>query len=465
MPGFQAASAWLWLCFFILLSQLASSPVGAQSAQERLARGKELARAGRLSEALLAFDLAKQQNPKDARPYIHSGKALVAAGRPEDAQNELQQVARFKVEHAGDALAYAQALLGVGWLGRASQTLSVWADSAQLESEGLWLLADLYYRQRLPEDAQKTLDKFAARRPDDPRLDFRRAEVHLLAEDHDQAVRLLRRLAQARPSQAAVQHLLGRAMWLAYGRADSKQPLLKAVELEPANPSFLHTLGLVCFKLGHNDQAIRYLEQATALPEVLSEVTFDLGNAYRKAGNSAKARTVLAHYQELHSAEEAAGNRARTVEQLLNQGLRQFDQGALEEARKSFLRLVELEPGHWQAHSFLAKAYLSLRQVGQARPHIERMLEINPDNSEGSFLMALILYLQRDPQGALPYARKSKALLPGNPELRNLLGNIHLSLGERETALQEYKAAMNLAPDNFAFRSNYQAISGTKAKP
>ncbi len=413
----------------------------------------------------MEFDLAKQQNPKDARPYILSGKALVAAGRPEDAQNELQQVARFKLGHPGDALAYAQALQGVGWLGRATQALSVWADSAQLESEGLWLLADLYYRQRLHEEARRTLERFAARRPDDPRLDFRRAEVHLLAADHGQAVRLLRRLAEARPSDAAVQHLLGRAMWLADGRADSKRPLLKAVELEPANPSFLHTLGLVCFKLGHNDQAIRCLEQATALPEVLSEVYFDLGNAYRKAGDSAKARAVLAHYQELHGAEEAAGNRARTVEQLLNQGLRQFDQGALEEARKSFLRLLEMEPGHWQAHSFLAKAYLSLRQLRQARSHIERMLEINPDNSEGSFLMALILYLQRDPQGALPYARKSKALLPGNPELRNLLGNIYLSLGEREAALQEYKAAMSLAPGNSSFQSNYNTVSGTQKKP
>ncbi|MFQ5737667.1 MAG: tetratricopeptide repeat protein [Acidobacteriota bacterium] len=434
--------------------------MGPQPPPDGLIRGIELARDGRLPEALLAFDRFKQSNPRDARSYIYSGRALIEAGRLEDAQNELQKAARLELPSARAALAYARAVDAVGWSSdTAIEALSRFKDSPRLEAEGLWFLSDLYYRQRRTAEALGVLEAFSRRRPKDPRIDLRRAEIHFREGKYKESLRYFQRVVVATPDNAAAQYGLGQATWMVRGTEDAKEPLLKAVQLKPTDAGYLHTLGLICFKLGDEKEAIRYLERAGAAPDPPVQVFFDLGNAYRKAGNPGAARKALEQYEKRYAGDEARKNQRAVVEQLLNQGQRQLDSGAVFEAVKSFRRVIETDSSHWQAHSFLAKIYLSSRRAPLALPHLRRMLEIAPENSEGSFLMAFYLSDLGDYKKALSYARKSKQLLPGNAELRNLLGNIYLALDRRDLALEEYRAAMRLEPDNTAFRMNYASVS------
>ena len=54
---------------------------------------------------------------------------------------------------------------------------------------------------------------------------------------------------------------------------------------------------------------------------------------------------------------------------------------------------------------------------------------------------------------------KAKSVQPNDAELRNLLGNIYLKLGQPEKAKNEYAAAVQLAPQRADFQTNLQFLS------
>jgi len=47
---------------------------------------------------------------------------------------------------------------------------------------------------------------------------------------------------------------------------------------------------------------------------------------------------------------------------------------------------------------------------------------------------------------------------PDNSELRSLLGNIYLALGQKENARGEFETAVRLAPDRADFRAQLEKV-------
>ena len=81
------------------------------------------------------------------------------------------------------------------------------------------------------------------------------------------------------------------------------------------------------------------------------------------------------------------------------------------------------------------------------------------ESAETTFLAAYLNYQERDLAEAAKQAETSRRLRPGNPELRNLLGNIYFAQGRRQEALGEYMAATRLAPDQLAYQANYRTLA------
>jgi Flp pilus assembly protein TadD len=235
--------------------------------------------------------------------------------------------------------------------------------------------------------------------------------------------------------------------------------LKRSIELDPENSAYMHSVGLVLYKLERNEEAIKYLEMATSLPNPHHQVFFDLGNTYRQAKDREGARRALADYKTLYDGYRERDDRHRRIEQLMNQANQHLEEGRVLEAVASFQRVIETDADHWQAHAYLAKIYLSSGRDYLAVPSIEKMLTVDPEASEGYFLMALYHYQRGDSRSALPHAEKSRELLPGNPQLRNLLGNIYVALGQNAKALVEYRAAVGLDPENPGFRMNYDSLA------
>lgn len=70
----------------------------------------------------------------------------------------------------------------------------------------------------------------------------------------------------------------------------ARQMILKALELDPGNPSYLDTAGWVFYKLGDYQKAENYIKKAIDSGEASAVVLEHMGNVYEKLGQLDKAR-------------------------------------------------------------------------------------------------------------------------------------------------------------------------------
>ncbi len=456
-----ALSAWLLL--FV--------PAWAAEPDDRLlTEGLEAVEASDFGRALQLFDQFKQKHPDDFRPYLYSARAMIRAGQLRDAGLELDDASQHQSSDPRQLLEYARARDQLGHAREAARVLSEVEDDPGLPPEGLWLLADVYYRLKEAKSAQRAFEKFASRRPTDPRIHLRRGQIFIYLEEFEKALTSIEEAVWASPGSAEGHFEMARTLRYGNNLEAARGAARKAVDLEPENPEYLHMLGIVCDGLKDHLEAVRHLEKAAESPRAFARIYFDLGNALRRAGETARAQQALQKYRELHSRQEDEANRRKIVEALVNQGQLRLRDGAVGEARSSFLRIVEVEPDNWLAHSFLSKIYLSSGTPHLARSHLDQLSRIDPDSSEGAFLEAFYWQQQRDFSKALEAGRRSRQLRPGDPETRNLLGNVYWSLGQLKPALDEYAAAVALAPERFDFKANYETARrklnpGAKPRP
>jgi len=73
-------------------------------------------------------------------------------------------------------------------------------------------------------------------------------------------------------------------------------------------------------------------------------------------------------------------------------------------------------------------------------------------------LMARYWFKQKKYEQARLYAEKVRLSRPDNSELRSLLGNIYLELGQKENARGEFETAVRLAPDRADFRAQLEKV-------
>ena len=94
----------------------------------------------------------------------------------------------------------------------------------------------------------------------------------------------------------------------------------------------------------------------------------------------------------------------------------------------------------------------------KAGPHLEKMETLEADSVVGNYLIARHWFLRKDFARARNYAEKVKQSRPAHAELRNLLGQIYLGLGQRELSLREFEEAVRLAPGRADFRANVSKL-------
>ncbi len=442
----------LGLALALLLIAPAAS-FATPSDGDLLDRGLRLAGEGRVAEALEALDLFKQKHPGDLRPYLNAAQVLIDAGRLRDASEELRDALELAPSGAPQALRLAEILHGSGNPVPASRVLEEFRRQASLPPDALWLLAELFLEQHRFDEALAILTLLERTDGNRYRLSLLRGRVLLEKGDLEDSLEAFEAAAEANPRSGDAFHGLSKVSFLGNNPEAALRMSRYAVDLDPENPTYLYQLGVVLKALDRLPEGIDALEAARARGADAFGITFDLGDAYRRAGRTDKAAEVLREYQELLEAKR----RDQELVQLENAGAEDLERGRLDTARTAFLQMLELDPDNWTAHNRLAKIHLSQGRVLQARTHLDRLLRDDDGRAEAHFLYALTWVDQKDAAKALEHALEAKALRPGNPQLRNLLGNLYFARGEIDRAVVEYEAAKNLEPGNPAFLANYEA--------
>lgn len=447
----------LILCFSAPFCLGASQQPEPAQPESPLEQGIKLLSQGQFPAAINLFNQCKQTNPQDARPYFYAGLALAEAGRLSAAALELDEAVRRDPQRPEYLVCQANLFARLKQKAPAEEVLATLQKQdavERLEATWLWMLSDVYYRMERFSDALRLLDLLAKRNPGDPRLDLNRGQAYAYQSQFDLAQEALQKSIAKHPSNALAHFELGKLLHLRNDLPAAKKALLEAVHLEPKNPQYLQKLGAVCLALKELDEALVYLERAAALDQNSSQIYYSLSQAYQRQGKREKAAGLMKQFQALKQREEGA----EAAERLLARGERLLDEGKETEARAAFEQLLQTAPDNWTARAYLAELLLAQGDWQKAAPHLEKMEALEADSVVGNYLMARHWFLRKDFARARVYAEKVKQARPAHAELRNLLGQIYLGLGQREPSLREFEEAVRLAPRRADFQANLSQL-------
>jgi Flp pilus assembly protein TadD len=204
---------------------------------------------------------------------------------------------------------------------------------------------------------------------------------------------------QKQPSMTAARELLATC----YVLARKPEPALRELEGLPASAAVLYVRAVAQFQAGQRDAADRTLDELLRTAATLAQGNFLLGKAYYDGGAFEMARTHL--------------------------------QKAKEQDAK--LPGVGLE---------LAKAFISLRQDGEAEAELREVLRADATLLDAAYYLGALLVKAGREEEALPLLERVVARRPDGWGGFYYLGRAHLQLGRAREAVARLERAAQLNP-------------------
>ncbi len=232
---------------------------------------------------------------------------------------------------------------------------------------------------------------------------------------YDRALRLDSTYAPAYVRLGETLETLGR-------RAEALEQLERAAALDPRNPIAQLGTGRLLLERGDTARALAALERAYTLAPRQQAVVATLARAYQKAGRAEEARRLAQQALGLPRERPSPDPRHAAIRELavdtesyLMRARRQTEQGRYDRALLEIAQVLELSPGHAEAH----------------------------------LLQAGVLDRMGDPAGAVDAARRALAADGGLTAARAVLAGALLKQGRFGAAAREALVVLAAEPDNF----------------
>jgi MSHA biogenesis protein MshN len=123
-----------------------------------------------------------------------------------------------------------------------------------------------------------------------------------------------------------------------------------------------------------------------------------------------------------------------------------IERGRIEEATASLRSAVALDPRNEAARQTLAVLLIESRALDEAETVLADGLRLNPAQANFALVLARLRLDRGDPGGALAVLREHGAAAAANPEYRAFVAALLQRLGRHGEAIDEYQAALKLAP-------------------
>lgn len=269
---------------------------GADSSVADMTEGRLAEARQEWDRARQAFDRAVTAHPDAPEPLIALVQLDIKQKKTAQAKDRLEQVLARNPAHP-----YATGLLGEISLIGGDQA---GAESGFREATRInpnwptpWLhLAALKLSQKKGDEARELLESAVKTIPKSEELRLLLATTLNEAGQVDRAIQEYEALLRQNPKALVAANNL--ASLLADQKGDPQSlaralVLTKEFEASAPNPYFLDTLGWVHLKLGHQDDALRIIQQAAAKAPDHPVLNYHLGIAHFKAGHTAEAKTHL----------------------------------------------------------------------------------------------------------------------------------------------------------------------------
>jgi protein O-GlcNAc transferase len=375
---------------------------------------------GKTEAGLPHIAAALAAKPGQSQYRLSYIEALLAAGRTEDAQANLEEgMRRGFSEIALDKLRarFGHALLAQG----------------------------------KPEAAIESFEQALAIRPDNAEILANLAEALAGLDRLDEAIARYERAVVLDPCFLAALSNLGNALKQQGRPEEAIARYEQALAIDPECAEVHCNLGTVLADLGKLDQAIVHYERALAIRPSLPEALLNLGKALKDQGRSDEA---IARY------EQALALRPNYPSALTNLGIAFRERGRLDEAVARFEQVVAIRPDDADALYNLGNALLDQRKLKEAVLRYEQVIAIKPDSPAAlTNLGAAFQGLGRLEEAASLHER-ALAFEPNFPEVLSNLGTVLQEQGRLEEAAQRYEQALAIRP---GYRSAYSNLLFVRA--
>jgi tetratricopeptide (TPR) repeat protein len=290
----------------------------------------------------------------------------------------------------------------------------------------------------------------------------------------DEAIELLERNVKLDPQAYRGYVQMGMAYLQKQDYARAKAAYEAALRLAPNHASALFGLATTCQRMGELEEAKRYQEayrnsrgseidqrvedrrtydDLQVLSESLAGIYIDAGQVYFSQQDAVGAERFWRRSMTLNDQD------IRPYQALAQLYLRQ---GKLPGTIGMFQRLLEVDPTHTGARLELARLYAQADQAEAAEAEMKRVCQDAPQDAEGFAALAqLYSQLGGRTQQAVSAAEQAVQIEP-TAATYALLGTIKNSAGDRPGAVEAFRRAADLAPDNVQYLQMYNLLKEQK---
>ncbi|MCE7792162.1 tetratricopeptide repeat protein [Salipaludibacillus sp. CUR1] len=269
-------------------------------------------------------------------------------------------------------------------------------------------IAELYFELGLVDKSLTIIEQLMFQYPDHGELFAFAAECYSELGKEDEAIEMLTEIKNGDPAYVQAQLLLA-DLYESQGLEEvAEQKLIDALKSEPEEAVLQFGLGEFYLNRGDYQQAISYYKKAIhngSLPEDLPiQPELKLAEAYSATGEFEDA---LAYYREGLEDEE-------TPDGLFGFGFTALQIEDYETAVSAFTRLVEMDPDYTTVYSYLAKAYIAQKKLGEAMEVLEEGIKKDEFNEDLYLELAKLQFSKGKHEEGKTFLEKVIALNPSN---------------------------------------------------
>lgn len=423
---------------------------------------------GRMQDGERELRRAVDLDGNNARALLSLAVIHKDSGRKDEAEREFKRVSTLPEKSLRHS--YAMYLFEAGR-----------NDEAIRELERLWKQdpADRSARQRLMAgyqvagrgaEAQKVLAATLAKNPKDLDALLQRAELSMAAGKYADAEADLNRVIQLKPDSAEARFSLAKLYGLRGEAQREREQLAEAVKLNPYLVPVRLELARLLIANKSGAAALELLDSAPASEKLALLLQRNW------------ALWSLGKTQEMRSGIDAALAKQRSPEALIQDGVWKLNQGNAAGARASLEEALQIDPGNLRALDALNRSYQRTKDAAAALPKIKEYAARQPRSAPVQEFLGLMLWAHGDlgdarkafeganaASGGSSAAELSLIQLDilekkwdsaqsrlaarvkangGDARARLWLGNILEFRGDHKGAVEQFRKAVDLQPNN-----------------
>ena len=212
----------------------------------------------------------------------------------------------------------------------------------------------------------------------------------------------------------------------------------RAIHINPDLPEAHFGMGVAYNGLGRYTEAVEAFKQAICIKPDRAVTHYNMGVTYNK---------LMRYTEAVEAFKRAIRIDPDYYEAHCNLGVAYGNLGNHSEAGEAFKQAIRINPDLPEAHFYLGLAYDKLGHYTQAIEAYKQAIRIKPDNAEVLYNLGMIYGKLRRNQEAMEAFKQAINIKPNYAKAHFGLGTAYLFLGDRSSALNEYKIFETLNDD------------------